>query len=159
MALTLSVGVQVASTKTAAAGRQTKADTYSLSTRAAFTDGTGSSSANKHWTSGEATLGGSASTYDLAGALTNGIGEAVVFAKVKVLVVRALSTNAGNVTIGGGSNAWAALYGSTLILPPGTDVAIKTSNANGWAVTAGTGDIVQVAGTSGDKFELFVAGE
>lgn len=158
MALSLSAGIHLALEKTASAGQAQSRDLFRARSTTAYADGTGASAANKEWNDYR-TLGGAADSLDLAGSLVNRIGEAVVFSKIKAVYLKTPSTNAGSITFGGGANAWATLWSGTLILKPGSEVLLKTTDANGWAVTAGTGDLLQVGGTAGDIYEIAIAGE
>jgi hypothetical protein len=158
MSQSLFAAIHLELEKTLSEGQATPRDYLRVHSTTAYTDGTGASSANKEWNDYR-TLGGSADSLDLAGTLANRIGETASFAKIKLVYLKTPAANTGNVTFGGGSNAWAALWGSTLVLKPGSEVLLKTTDADGWAVTAGTGDILQVAGTSGDVYEIAIAGE
>jgi hypothetical protein len=157
VALAIKTTVLIESVKTSTEGSATGRDEFLLTDRLSWTDGTGASAANKQWNDYR-TLGGSADSLDLAGSLANRIGETASFTKVRLFAFKADSTNAGNLTVGGGSNAWAAAFG-TLTAAPGSLYFLKCPTTAGWAVTAGTGDICQVSGTSGDKYEIYFAGE
>jgi hypothetical protein len=159
MAVALTMSIAVQAENSVVSGNQTKSDKTNINDRTQFEDGTGASSVNKTYDTGTVTLGGSPNTYDLAGSLTAGNGAAASFTKIRAFEASAPSTNTGVITVGGGSNGWASLYGSTLLLRPGSIVGGKCLEGTAWAVTAGTGDIVQVSGTSGDKYQLFFAGE
>jgi hypothetical protein len=87
---------------------------------------------------------------DLAGVLTDAFGATLTFARVKGLYVAAAATNANNVVVGNASsNGWATLLNATgtLTLRPGAAVGAMAGVADGtgWAVTAGTGDLLHVA--------------
>lgn len=102
------------------------------------------------------TLGGSADSLDVAGGVTNRLNETKTFIEIKVLDIKAASTNTGDITVGGGSNA---LLAALPVMKPGAHFTFTWKDATGLAVTAGTGDLIQVAGTSGDKYEILIAGE
>lgn len=103
---------------------------------------------------------------DLVGGsqLTDFTGTAVSFAKIKLLAVKALSTNTNNVVVGNAtSNAWAALLNSTgtLTLRPGTGFVVCATDATGYATTAGTGDLLKIAnsaGTTGVDYQIAILG-
>jgi hypothetical protein len=87
---------------------------------------------------------------DLAGVLTDAFGAAVTFVKVKGLFIAADITNTNNVVIGAAAaNPWAALLGAagTITLRPGASLGVMAGPADvtGYAVTAGTGDLLKVA--------------
>jgi hypothetical protein len=125
--------------------------TYSL----ALTDGTGANHAKNHWHD-QRTLGVSAAEdLDLAGGLTNLLGDVITFTKIKAIFVFAATANTNNVEVGGAAaNQFPLFKAVTDILPvrPGGVFWITAPDANGIAVTAGTGDKLQIknsgAGTS-----------
>lgn len=120
-----------------------------------FGDGVGADSFDKLYAASR-TLSGSSEDLDLAGVLTDLYGGTITAARVKMLYVKNLSTTNDIVIGADATNPWATLLNSTgtLTLPPGAWVVVATPDATGWAVTAGTGDILQVAGTSGQSYEI-----
>jgi hypothetical protein len=129
--------------------------------------GTTAGKADRIWHD-ERTLAASATEdLDLAGAaLLDPFGAAVVFARIKALVVYAAPGNTNNVVIGAASsNPWATLLGTThtLTLRPGTTLAVFAgpADATGYAVTAGTGDLLKVANSAagtGVTYQMAVLG-
>lgn len=102
------------------------------------------------------TLSGSAEDLDLAGVLADVYGGTITAVRAKCIYIKNLSTT-NNIVVGAdGTNPWATLLNSTgtLTLPPGAWFVAATPDATGWAITAGTGDILQVAGTSGQSYEI-----
>ncbi len=85
---------------------------------------------------------------DLAGSLVDPLGGPAVFAKVKAIMVKAAAENTNNVVVGAAaSNAFQGPFGAandTIAIPPG-GVLMLTAPKAGWAVTAGTGDLLRVA--------------
>lgn len=154
---TITAGVTLTLKETATSGSGTRTDEFTRSARTAFTIGTGAGAASKQYHELRI-LAGASETLDLTGGISNGLGVAITLAKVKVFYVRNLSTT-NTITLGGGSNAIASIFGTTLVLRPGAEVLLKATDANGWAVTAGTGDQLQVAGTAGQSYEIAIAGE
>lgn len=144
--------------QTAAVGPRTKTDSFKGGTNSNFSAGAGAGQVSKVY--GERrTLAGASENLDLAGGIVDGLGNTHTFANVKVLY---LYNPTGNdpITVGGAaSNAWAALLTGTIIIPPGMEVEFKTGAADGVAVTAGTGDILKVAGTTGQSYDIGLAGE
>lgn len=158
MALSHLTTIAVTTVESSAEGSASGVDNFNVSTAIQYADGTGAQAANKQWNDYR-TLGGASETLDLAGTLTNRLGATVSFAKIKSVYIRALSTNAGNIVVGAGTNPLVSIWTGTVILQPGADFLIRTPSVNGYAVTAGTGDIVQVAGASGYVYEIAIAGE
>jgi hypothetical protein len=91
---------------------------------------------------------------DLAGTLVGAFGATLTFVKIKGLYIKAADANTNNVVIGAaGSNAWATLLNSTgtITLRPGAAALFMAglADASGYAVTAGTGDLLHVANSAG----------
>ncbi|MER7801249.1 hypothetical protein ABTX71_13050 [Streptomyces parvulus] len=127
---------------------------HSLSRRLELASGTGAGKADKVF-SDRRTLAASASEdLDLTGTLVDAFGATISMARVKGIIVAAAAGNTNNVVLGNAtSNAWATLLGAThtLTLRPGAFVAVGTgaADATGYAVTAGTGDLLKVANSGG----------
>ena len=101
---------------------------------------------------------------DLAGSLIDVFGEALTFAKVKAILVRAGDANVNDVEVGGaGSNAFAGPFGdaSDIVKVRPGGYAVLWAPKAGWAVTAGTGDQLRLGnGGSGSAvaYEILVLG-
>lgn len=131
-----------------------------------LTSGTGAGSADVLY-SDTGTIAASSNTdVDLSGALANAIGGTSVFVRVKGLYVAASASNTNNVVVGNAtSNAWATLLGAThtITLRPGAWILLGTgvADATGYAVTAGTGDLLRIANSGGGtsvSYDLAVIG-
>lgn len=129
----------------------------SKSPSTSYTDGAGAAAANQLYHASK-TFGGSADSLDMAGGVADGYGGTITFARIKTLYIK--NTGNANVTVGGGSNALATFLGatSTLVIRPGGFLLVDAPDATGYAVTAGTGDILTVAGTNGQTYEIAVLG-
>jgi hypothetical protein len=96
------------------------------------------------------TLGASGTEdLDLAGALTDPFGTAQVFARLKLLVVSAAAANTNNVLVSRPASNGVPIFsaaGDQVILKPGgfLMLAAGDEDAVGWAITAGTGDLLTV---------------
>ena len=88
---------------------------------------------------------------DMAGALTGPLGATITAAEVVAIFLKADADNTTNVTVfGAADNEFDGPLGGTtptLTLKPG-DSALLLSR-DGWTVTAGTGDLLQVTNGSG----------
>ncbi len=128
-------------------------------------NGTGANAADRLWLDSN-TLGASANTdVDLAGNLTDALGQALTFARVKAIFVRAASGNTNNVVIGGAAaNQFVGPFGAathTLSVKPGGLFAAVAPDATGWAVTAGTGDLLRFANSgagSSVTYDVMIVG-
>lgn len=89
---------------------------------------------------------------DLAGSLTDAHGNALVFTAIKEILLTAGAANTNDVVMGnGGVNSFLGPFGAaahTLTLKPGQRAGVTNYSAAGWAVTAGTGDILRLANSS-----------
>lgn len=150
---TIRASTSVTLKETASAGSGTRTDAFDRTRRTEYAIGTGAGAASTQWHDYR-TLAGASESLVLAGGLTNGLGAAVTFTKIKLLDV--LNTGNAPITLGGGSNA---IIPALPPIPAGGCVQFRFVDANGWAVTAGTGDLLQVAGTAGQTYEIAIAGE
>lgn len=165
MPLTTKLAVSLQATLTKALDLATGSVPLSLVLTRELADGTGAGQANRVW-SDTRTLAASASeTLDLAGTLTDAFGDAFTLARVKMLAVIAKADNANNVVVGGASsNAWVgpfAAANNTVQVRPNGMLIMACQDATGWAVTAGTGDLLQIAnGGSGTSvtYDIVIIG-
>ncbi len=92
---------------------------------------------------------------DLAGVLVDALGGSLTFARIKGLIVSAAASNVNNVIVGGAaSNGVVSFVGAsthTITLRPGATLALMAgaADATGYAVTAGTGDLLRIANSAG----------
>jgi hypothetical protein len=106
------------------------------------------------------------STEDLdivGGGLTDAFGATFTLVELKVLMVCAASTNTNNVVLGGDANSVPFLSAATttVSIKPGGCFQLADPSAAGIAVTAGTGDILQVANSGGGTsvvYDIIVLG-
>jgi len=101
-----------------------------------------------------------ADSYDLQGSLTDELGAALIFDKVHLVHFKNSSTteSGSNMVFGSAANT-ISLFNSTdagIVVPP--QASFTYHNEAGVSVTAGTGDLVYIAGTTGDEYELIIAG-
>lgn len=167
MALTskLSVGVSGKQTTTLDFGtpEASLAKTFSVS----LASGTGAGQADRIFTDTR-TLGASGTEdLDLAGVLTDAFGATLTFAKVKAIYIAAAAGNTNNVVVGGAASngfiTWVGGATHTVTVRPGGAFALfaGSADANGYAVTAGTGDKLTVtnsAGTTSVTYDIAVIG-
>lgn len=88
---------------------------------------------------------------DLAGVLLDAFGTVLTFVRLKYVIVAAADANTNNVLVGGVANAVASFLSPAatglITLRPGADFKITAgiADAIGYAVTAGTADLLHVA--------------
>jgi hypothetical protein len=122
----------------------------SLSRSMSLSSGTGAGKADRVFSDRRTLAASATEDLDLTGVLLDAFGSAITFARIKGLIIVAAAGNTNNVVVGAAAtNAWATLLGATgtVILRPGAFLAVGTgvADATGYAVTAGTGDLLKVA--------------
>lgn len=166
MALTSRLHMAVSGSFTSALDLTTPTSTVDWARDIALATGTAAGQADMIFTD-ERTLAASATEdLDLAGVLTGPFGATLTFARIKGLAISASASNTNNVVIGAAaSNAWATLLNSTgtVTLRPGGNfmVSAGVADATGWAVTAGTGDLLKIANSAGSTsvvYQLVIIG-
>lgn len=130
-----------------------------------FGNGTAAGQADRVW-SDRRTLAASASeSLDLAGSLSDALGAAVTFAKVRALLIEASTGNTNNVVVGGAaSNAfvnWVSDATDKVVIKPGGLLLLVAPDTGGYGVTAATGDLLQVANSgagTGVTYDIAILG-
>jgi hypothetical protein len=158
----LTVQLQIAQTKALSLLTTTGAAQVSKTYLTDLTDGTGAGKADLVF-HGTRTIGGAPDDLDLAGSLTDAFGTVLTFAKVKSITIVTYSTNAANVVIGNAAaNQFQGPFGAvthTIAIKPGGKFHLDVGKVDlGYAVTAGTGDVLRFAGTNGDKYDVIIVG-
>lgn len=130
-----------------------------------FSNGTGANQANQMFADQRTLTASSSEDLDLAGVLTNNLGSTVTFARVKAIIVKASSSNTNNVLVGGASATqfvnWVANASDIITVRPGGAFILLAPDATGYAVTAGTGDLLKIAnsgGTTSVTYDIILIG-
>lgn len=139
-----------------AADLSVPAANFTFATQANLDSGTGLNAADRIYVDTNTLTASSTVDIDLAGSLTDALGAALTFARVKGIFLRAAVGNTNNVVLGAAaSNQFFGPFGAathTTNVKPGGYLAMLAPDAVGWPVTAGTGDLLRVtnggAGTS-----------
>jgi len=148
--MSLSGSIKFSSTATITSARDLGAAsvTESLSQAISLANGTGANQANQVWGDTRALGNGANEELDLAGGLTNGLGATVTLAKVRLLAIKAAATNTDTLNVGGAAaNGWATWVGDptdVIKVRPGGILVLAAPDATGYAVTAGTGDLLKI---------------
>jgi hypothetical protein len=131
-----------------------------------FANGTGANQANNIWTDSRSVNASSNDDLDLAGSLTNAFGATLTFTNVKAIIIKSDADNGDDLEVGAeGSADFATFFGDAsdkIIVPPGGMFCLTNPGADGFGVTATTGDILRIANTdSGGSatYEIIVIGE
>jgi len=158
MTLQASIRVEALSDYSKANDLSTSRDHVGLSVELSFTEGTGNNQADKVFHDTRTLTTGATENLDLAGTLTDVYGVTCTFVKVKAMVFQNLSATQ-TLTIGGvGTNGfvnWAGANTHTVIIPPLGFFAL-VAPLGGYAVTAGTGDLLKVLNSAGASVDYKV---
>lgn len=116
------------------------------------TDGTGIDQANALYIDDFSIAASGTLDIDLSGTLVDAHGTTAVFTAIKEIMVIADVTNTNDIAVGnGGVNSFLgpfAAAANTVSIKPGNRFDVTNYSAAGWAVTAGTGDILRLANSA-----------
>lgn len=148
MALDTKVKLSLSANYTSALDLVARSAPLSLVKNLALTTGTGANQADKVWSDQITIAASSNSDIDLAGTLTDPFGAALSFARVKLILVTAATTNTNNVVVGGASstfNTWVSGTSPAVIVRPGGFLAVGCSDATAYVVTATSADVLRLS--------------
>ena len=126
------------------------AKTYQL----LYATGTGAGAADRIWTDQRTIAASGTDDLDLAGVLVGAFGQTVTFARIRAMVIQAAAGNTNNVIVGNAASngfvTWVGGATHTITIRPGGLFVLANSgpgsaDATGYAVTAGTGDLLRIA--------------
>lgn len=128
-----------------------------------ISDGTGAGQCNKWYRSYRTLTAGSADNLDLAGSLLDPFGNTLTFTGIKYIAIAlvAASANGTNkLTVGNGTNPFVGPFSASGTIDVYDALELYHPGASGWAVTAGTGDILKVnnGGASSITYCILIAG-
>jgi hypothetical protein len=130
----------------------------------AFADGTGVGQCNLVYARELTIASAAASALDLAGGVTDDLGNTLTFAElVAIIVINEAedgTANTTDVTVGGGTNPFVGFWGTAgdqVVLKPGNFFLVGGSGAAGiGAVVPSTGDILRIANGAGATAQVQV---
>lgn len=130
-----------------------------------LSSGTGANQASNIYHAQRTLAASATENLDLAGTLTNAFGVTLTFTKIKAIIIHAAAANTNNVQVGGAaSNAfvnWVADATDIINIRPGGTLILVAPDSTGYAVTAGSGDILKVtnsAGSTGVTYDVIILG-
>ena len=124
-----------------------------ISDLTSFQDGEAANQAEVLFTD-QRTLSASANEeLDLSGtSLQDAFGNDVAFTSIKAMIITAASGNTNNVLVGGAAvnawSTWASDPTDEVVVKPGGTLVLIDPSAGGYAVTAGTGDLLRIENSS-----------
>jgi hypothetical protein len=152
MALSTTVRLAIAATLSEALDLGTRSFPAAKNFAMDLTSGTGASQADKLFADTRTLAASASEDLDLAGSLVDAFGATITFVKVKGIFVTAAAANTNNVIIGGASaTQFVGPFGSathTIAVAPGGGFMICRPDATGWAVGAGSTDLLKIANSS-----------
>lgn len=114
-----------------------------------ITGGTAANQANRMWADERTLSHGASENLDLVGVLADAFGDTISLDRIVALLFIVDDAQTAGILIGGaGSNPVTSMFGAAddvLKLPPDSFVLLSCVSATGFAVTAGTADILKVA--------------
>lgn len=113
--------------------------------------GTGADQADLLFTDRRTIAASSNEDLDLAGALSDAFGSTLTFARIKGLIVAAAAGNTNNVVVSRPSSNGVPIFSAAsdaISVRPGGVLAWFAPDATAVAVTAGTGDLINIANSS-----------
>lgn len=150
--LTSRAMVQISGNLTNTAGLQTASAPLSVTRALDLANGVAINQANVLFSNTYAITTGATQSLDMAGGgLTDAFGVTWAPARIKCIYISSSANNTTNLTILGSANAVPILNtaATTVTLTPGGLFFACNPSATAWAVTAGTGDIVQIVNAAG----------
>ena len=172
MAVTTTLKLQFDVTSNKSLDLSTPKDVLALLHEFSWADGTGANQADLAWWDRRTVNSASNDDIDLSGVVTDGFGDTIALARVRFLAIlnrhASLTITAGPAS----SNGWSTWINGTtptVNIPPATTVnsvvrpgtfVLVAPDATGYAVTAGTGDILRIANAGGSNvdYDIVVLG-
>jgi hypothetical protein len=164
MSLNSSVKVSVEAVLDVAADIGTARHNVAEAFETILKDGTAINQANQLFTDKRNVALSTTDTLDLAGTLVNNLGQTVTLTKVKGLIIKSAAANGSTLTVGGNVNAFADWLGAathTVKIRPGGVLCLMAPDATAYAVTAGTGDLLDITnddGAAAADYDIVVIG-
>jgi hypothetical protein len=147
-------------------GFSTPTDDVSITNTLTLTNGTGANQAQNIYAATRSLNASSNEDLDLAASLANGLGSTITFGAVKALYVKAASTNGSTLTVkcpaSNGVTGWVVAAGDGVKLRPGGILLLVAPDATGYAVTAGTGDLINIVNDDSGaaaSYDIAIIGE
>lgn len=128
-------------------------------------NGTAANQANQIWVDNRSVAASTADSLDLAGALADAFGNTITFTAIKGIIIIA-GANGDNLVVGGAASNtfinWVSNATDEIVIKPNGMFALFDPSAGGYAVTASTGDILDI--TNADSaaaatYDIILIGE
>ncbi|QFQ97456.1 hypothetical protein F9278_15930 [Streptomyces phaeolivaceus] len=152
MTLSTSLSLSLRSTLSSALDLVTPQAPLDYSASVALASGVGANQADKIFADTRTLAASATEDLDLAGVLSDPLGAALTFARVKAVLIRAAAGNTNNVQVTRPASNGVPLFlaaGDGLAVRPGGLFLWVAPDATGVAVTAGTGDLLTLTNSAG----------
>jgi hypothetical protein len=151
MSLSTNIQVQVSGQLASTVGLQAAQAALSYSKAIALASGVGASQADKIYTASYAIGTGATQSIDVSAALTDALGGTFVPVKLKAILIYSQAANTTNLTFLGNANSVPILNtkATTMTILPGGLFLLVQPPLAGIAVTAATGDIIDIVNAAG----------
>jgi len=152
-------------TNTTSSELSTGKDALSYKKTFAWTDGAGASKSEALWHDQRTIAASGNEDIDLAGWLTDMFGTTLTFTKLKAIVVYASTDNTNNVEVtrkGTNGVPFMLAAGDGMAIKPGGLFALIDPSSGGYTVTAGSGDLINIANSAGSTsvtYDIILIGE
>jgi len=167
MAITVTGSLQVTISLTSAKSfdLSTPSDVLTSSRKTTITSGTGANQVDQVFHDIRSLASGANEELDLAGSLTNAMGETITFDMVRAIMIYNPDTASTLIIGGAAANAWepwAGAAGDKLVVRPGGRIYMEAPDANGLDVTAATADKLKIEHGAESSiaiaYEIIIAG-
>ncbi len=164
MTLSLQATLKLNSELTSPLDLSTPTSALNFARQMGFTTGAGAKQADLIWGDRRTINASSTDSLDLAGSLTGPFGNSLTFARIKLLIVAAATGNTNNVNVTRPSSngvPWALAAGDGFPVVPGGLFLWYAPSAAGVAVTAGTGDLIDLVNSGAGstvEYEIVIVG-
>jgi hypothetical protein len=155
----LTTGIRYQATAENTSGSRKRQDKIDQNGTTEFTIGSAAAQAANKEFHDTRTLNNTTENLDLSGALTNGIGESIVFTKVRSFYAKNLETSVSNVKFDTDVANGANTLFDAFTLAPGERVLFEWPTLAGKAITAATADLIRATTTGNCQYEIGIAGE
>jgi len=149
--LSSTITLRVQATLTGTVGLGTATVPIDITYTKTLANGVGASQADKVYSAELSILTAATTDLDLQGSLLDGLGAAFTPVKLRCVYIESAASNTTNLTLFGDANSVPILNtaATTHTLLPGGIFLVCQPPLAGTAVTAGTGDIIQIANAAG----------
>lgn len=163
MPLSSSLKVGFRGTYTSALDLGTVSYPFDVSAAITLDNGTGANQADKVWSDTRTVTTGATDSIDVAGSLTDAFGATFTLARVKVIYIKASSSNTTDLQLARPASNGVPLFSAVsdaIVIKPGGVFLWATGDATAIPVTAATADLISVINGAGASavYDIVIVG-